>query len=119
MFMDVIHVHVERQENMVKSGAWIVHESWCCAKPPPTLNRWPQEGQGMWGHKGEDYKIDITKTPSGCGEWGEKKANGPKEDEGIGQSKLKGMGMMVKWMETRTQLGIKVKLITGFPLGVC
>jgi hypothetical protein len=81
---------LKKQENMVKLGAWIMHESWCSVEAPPTLNKWPQEGQGTWGHEGEDYKIDTREAPSECGGWGEKRANKPKKDEGIGQSKLKG-----------------------------
>ncbi len=95
-----------------------MHESWCYAKPPHTLNRWSQEGQGTWGYEGENYKINIREVPSGRGRWGKKKANKPKEDEGIGRNKLGGMGMMVEWMEARAQLGIKVKLTTGYP-SVC
>jgi hypothetical protein len=29
------------------------------------------------------------------------------------------MGMMGEWMEIKAQLGIGVKLIISFPLGVC
>jgi hypothetical protein len=38
----------------------------------------------MWGRKWIDHMMDIWETFSGCGEWGEKKANGPRKDEGIG-----------------------------------
>jgi hypothetical protein len=41
-----------------------------------------------------------------------KKIDEPKKDEVISQSKLRGMGMMGKWMEVGTQLGIGIKLIT-------
>jgi hypothetical protein len=61
--------------------------------------------------------IDIRKTPSGCGERDGKGANKPMEGEGISRSKLRGMGMMGEWMEVRTHLGIRAKLIVGFPLG--
>jgi len=37
---------------------------------------------------------------------GGKGANRPKEDEGISHNKLKRMGMMGRWMEVETQLGI-------------
>jgi hypothetical protein len=71
MSMDAIHVHTEKggEHGKIKGNTTLetndclwelpVHESWCCAKPPFALNRWPQEGQGMWGHKGEDHMIDI------------------------------------------------------------
>jgi len=29
------------------------------------------------------------------------------------------MGMMGEWMEAKTQLGIRVKLIISFPSGAC
>jgi hypothetical protein len=45
--------------------------------------------------------MDIRVALNGCGEWGGKKADEPKKDEGINQSKLRGMGMMGKWMEIR------------------
>ncbi len=45
---------------------WVVHESWCCVKSPLTLNRRLQEGQGMWGHEGEDCMMDIGKVLNGC-----------------------------------------------------
>jgi hypothetical protein len=32
--------------------------------------------------------MDIGKALSGCGEQGKKKANKPRKDEGIGQSKI-------------------------------
>ncbi len=38
-----------------------------------------------------------------------KGAHKSREDERIGQSKLRGMGMMGKWMEVGTELGIEVK----------
>jgi len=59
----------------------------------------------MWGFGGEDYMSNIKKVFNGC-ERGGKGANRPKEDEGIGHSKLKRMGMMGKWMEVETQFGI-------------
>jgi hypothetical protein len=45
--------------------------------------------------------TNTREAPIGCGEQSRNKANGPKEDEGINQSKLRGMGMMSGWMETR------------------
>jgi hypothetical protein len=57
---------------------------------PPTLNRWPQEGQGMWGHKREDHMIDMGKAHNCCGEWNGKGADKPKKGEGIGRGKLRG-----------------------------
>jgi len=45
--------------------------------------------------------MDIRVTLSGCGEQGGKRVDEPKEDEGTSQSKLKGMGMMGKWIEIR------------------
>ncbi len=49
---------------------------------PPSLKRRPQKGHGTQDHKGEDCTMDIQKTSNGCGEQCEKKANGPREDEG-------------------------------------
>jgi hypothetical protein len=72
----------------------------------------------MWGHEGEDCVTDIGKALSGCGGRGEKRLGGLRKDEGTSQSKLRGMGMMGKWMETRTQLAIRIMLIIGFPSGV-
>ncbi len=86
----------------------MVHESWCYAKSPL------QEGQGMWGHEGEDCMTYIGKVLSGCGKQGEKRFGGLREDEGIGRNKLEGMGMMGKWMEAKAQLAIGIKLIIGF-----
>jgi hypothetical protein len=63
--------------------------------------------------------MDTREAPSGCGKWGKKKANGPRKDEGTGQSKLGGMGMMRGWMEANTYLGIGVKLTINSPLGAC
>jgi hypothetical protein len=46
--------------------------------------------------------TNIRKVFSGCGKWGEKNANGPREDEGTGQNKLGKMGMMDgSWTTTR------------------
>jgi len=58
--------------------------------------------------------IDIGQTPNGCGGWSEKRANGPRKDEGTCRSKLRRMQMMGKWMEAKAQLGIGVKLTTNF-----
>jgi len=33
---------------------------------------------GTWGHRREDYRTKIGNVFSGCGKWGEKRANGPK-----------------------------------------
>jgi hypothetical protein len=71
----------------------------------------------MQGHEREDHMMDIGKNPSGCGKWGEKRPDEPKKDEGIGQSKLGGMGMMGGWTEVGAQLAIGLKLITNSPLG--
>jgi hypothetical protein len=46
----------------------------------------------------------------------EKRANGPKKDEGTCRSKLIRMGMMDKWMEAKAQLGVGVKLAINFSL---
>jgi hypothetical protein len=61
----------------------------------------------------------LKKTFNGHGGWSGKSANGPKEGEKTSWSKLRRMGMMGGWMETRTQLGIGVKLISCSPLGAC
>ncbi len=63
--------------------------------PPPTfaLNRQSQKGQGMWNRKEKDYTMNVWEAFNGCGGWGEKRANGQKKDEGIGQSELGKMGM--------------------------
>jgi len=50
--------------------------------PPLALNRQPQEGQGTWGHGGQDRMMDTGKASNGCGGRGGMKANGPREDEG-------------------------------------
>jgi hypothetical protein len=52
------------------------------------------KGQGMWGCERVDCTTDIKKAPSGHGKQGEKRVNKPREDEGIDQSKLRGMGTM-------------------------
>ncbi len=84
----------------------------------PTLNRRLQKGQGMWGHARKDHMTNIGKILGGCGKQSEKGADKPKKDERIGWSKLRRMGMMGKWMEAKTQLGIGVKLTIGSPLSV-
>jgi hypothetical protein len=71
----------------------------------------------MRGHGGKDRTTNIGEALSGCGEQDRKGVDGPKEGEGISQSKLERMGMMGKWMEAETHLGIGVKLIVGSPLG--
>jgi len=73
----------------------VVHESWCHATPPPTLNRQPQEGQGTQGHGKEDRTMDIGKVYNAC-------------DKRSGK-----MGMMGRWMEVGAHQSIKVKLITS------
>jgi hypothetical protein len=45
--------------------------------------------------------MDIGEALSGCGERGGKRADKLKEDEGIGQNKLRRMGMMGIWMEIK------------------
>jgi hypothetical protein len=59
--------------------------------------------------------TNIKEVFSGCGERSKKNVNGPKKDEEICWSKLKGMGMMGGSMEVGTQLGIRVELIIGSP----
>ncbi len=66
------------------------------------MSKWLQKGQGMWGCGKEDHTTDIGNTLNGCGEWSNMKAEKPKEDEGISQTKLGGIRMMGKWMETIT-----------------
>ncbi len=63
--------------------------------------------------------MNTGKTFNGCGEQGGKGANRPRKDEGTSHSKLRRMGTMGEWMEAKTQLGIRVKLITSSPLGAC
>jgi hypothetical protein len=82
------------------------------------LNRQPQKGQGMQGHGRNNCTMNAREAFSGCGRRGWKRADGPNEDEGIGQSKLRRMGMMGGWMEVKIQLGTRVKLTIGSPLGV-
>jgi hypothetical protein len=36
-----------------------------------------------WGHRKKDYTTKIGNVFSGCGKWGEKRADGPKEHEGL------------------------------------
>jgi hypothetical protein len=48
------------------------------------LNKQSQERQGTQGHGKKDHTTDIGKTPIGCGEEGENKANEQIEDEGNG-----------------------------------
>jgi hypothetical protein len=45
--------------------------------------------------------MDIREALCGCGGQGGKRVDKLKEDEGTTRSKLKGMGMMGKWMEVR------------------
>jgi hypothetical protein len=66
---------------------------------PPTLNKWPQEGQGTRGCGREDYTMNVRIFFNGHGVWSGKNANGAKKDERIGLNKLRGMGMMGGWME--------------------
>jgi len=49
----------------------------------------------------------------------QKKDHKPRENEGISQSRLEGMGMMGRWIEVGAQLCIIVKLTTISPLGAC
>jgi len=46
--------------------------------------------------------MDTRKSFSGCGGQNGKKANGLGEDEGIDRNRLRGMGMMGRWMEVGT-----------------
>jgi hypothetical protein len=49
-------------------------------------NRMPhfrRHGLGTWGRIREDYITKIGNVFTGCGKWGEKKADGPKEHEGL------------------------------------
>jgi hypothetical protein len=62
--------------------------------------------------------TDIRKVLNGCGKQSEKGPDTPREDEKTGWSKLRRMGMMGRWMEAGTQLGIRVKPTSGFTLGV-
>lgn len=71
-----------------------MHESWRRAKPPPTLNRQSQEGQGMWGCGREDRTTNIGEIHNGCGEQDKKGADKLKKGKRINQSKFKRMGMM-------------------------
>ncbi len=48
------------------------------------MKRWPQEGQWTRCCGGKDHTTNIGKTLNGCGEWGGRKVNGPR-DEGTGQ----------------------------------
>lgn len=97
---------------------WAVYESLCHVKPQlHWINDCKRDR--MQGYKGIDHMMDIRKTPSGCGKWGENKANEPRKDEGTDQSKLGGMGMMGGWMEDGAHLGIGVKLTISFPLCAC
>jgi hypothetical protein len=73
----------------------------------------------MWGCRREDPTTNIRKVHSGCGEQNRKGFDGRRKGEGIGRSKLKRMGMMGKWMEVGTHLGIRVKLTFGSPLYAC
>lgn len=86
MLLDIVHAHAEVGGEPGKIGTndylWTVHGSWCYAKAPPILNKW------LWQ--------------------GEKRVDGPKKDERTGQSKLSRMGMMGRWMEIGTQVGIGV-----------
>jgi hypothetical protein len=83
------------------------------------LNKQPQDRQGMLSHGWKDHMMNTRKFPNGCGKWGRKRVHRLGEDEGIGQSKLRAMGMMGKWMEVGTKLGIGVKQPISFPLGAC
>ncbi len=38
---------------------------------------------GTWGHRREDYTTKNGNVFSGCGKWGEKRADGLKEHEGL------------------------------------
>jgi hypothetical protein len=42
-----------------------------------------------------------------------------KENEGIGWSRLEGMGMMGGWIEVGAHLGIGVKMTSSSSLGAC
>ncbi len=37
-------------------------------RPPPTLNKQSQEGQGMQGCIRKDHTTDAREAPNGCGE---------------------------------------------------
>jgi len=54
--------------------------------------------------------MNVWEVSNGCGGWGEKRANGQKKDEGIGQSELGKMGMGGGQMQVIAQLGIRVEL---------
>jgi hypothetical protein len=84
---------------------------------PPTLNKQSQEGQGMQGCIRKDHTTDAREAPNGCDEWDGKGVNKPIEGEGTGRGKLRGMGMIGRWMEVGAHLGIKIKLTIGSPSG--
>ncbi len=127
MSMDAIHVYVEDGGEYGKVGGnippkiddclWTVHESWCHAKPPFTLNIQLQEGQGMRGYKGEDHLTNTINFFRECGERDGKGANRCKKGEGTTWGKLWGMGMMGRWIEAKAHLGIEEKLITSSSYG--
>ncbi len=73
----------------------------------------------MWGCRREDPTTNIGEVHSGCSEQNRKGFDGRRKGERIGRSKLKRMGMMGKWMEVGTHLGIGVKLTFGSPLDAC
>jgi hypothetical protein len=59
--------------------------------------------------------MDAREAFCGCGERDRKRANEPKEGEGIGQGELRRMGMMGEWMEIGAHMGIGVTLIASSP----
>ncbi len=72
----------------------------------------------MRGHIREDRMTYTGETFNGCGKWDRKGADEPKKGEGIGQGKLRGMGMMGGWLEVGEHLGIGEKLTSSSPLDV-
>jgi hypothetical protein len=73
----------------------------------------------MQGHRGEECTIDTRKALSGCGKRNGKGVNGPKKGEGTNQGKLRGMGLMCKWMEVGAHLSKRVKLTPSSPSNAC
>jgi hypothetical protein len=61
--------------------------------------------------------MDTGKASSECGKRDSKKADNPKEGEGIGRGKLGRMGMMGGWIKVGTHLNKGKKLTFGFPSG--
>ncbi len=128
MSMDAIHVHAKEGGQHGKLGATLPWDKWLLMKVGAMLPPTPSPPQHWIDESKKDEESEVVEVRTVWwilkkflmgGKQTRKKANKPWENEGIGWSRLKGMGIMARWIEVGAHLGIGVKMITSSPLGAC